>query len=325
MHPASLKHVLLSLSVSTLSSHARALPRQRACAVKLPVLADTSHSTPETAAFFKGYFAAKTSLDAETWVSFFNRDQTYYFDAAVGGGSPNFTDWVAATNYYTGLWGEGAASYPTRILGDRIQGAVVEFTDTPEMFGSELRILAAVDFRERNVTRQVDYWDGRGSQFIKERVDDAQYDTKLGLESVEEVASPVMQRIAHQLQAHLSKANSSAAAGLFSPDGTLEEKTMRVRLDGRLNIEGYLQRTVELMPYGPGSQMQHVLGNQFGGGYEWSAGNRNSTMGVLNGITALELDDNELITRCTILWESSKVDDAVFRGLAEKSVVYPSE
>ena len=321
MHPASRKHQLFSLAASMFLS-SKAVSASQTSAPGLPVVADASHSTPETASFFHDYFTTKTSLDADTWVTFFNRDQTYYYDAAVGGGSPNYTNWVAATKYYTGLWGDGAASYPTRILGDLVQGSIVEFTDTPEMFGSELRILAAVDFRQGNITRQIDYWDGRGSQFIQQRVEDARYDTELALESVEEVASPAMQRIARQLQSHLSDANFTAAAKLFSYDGILEERTMRARLEGRLNIEAYLQKTVHLMPYGPGSQLQHVLGNRFGGGFEWSA--HNSTMDVLNGITALELDDEELITRCTILWESSRVENAVFRSLAEKSVDYPT-
>ena len=32
-------------------------------------------------------------------------------------------------------------------------------TDTPEMFGGELRILAAVDFADGKIVRWVDYWD----------------------------------------------------------------------------------------------------------------------------------------------------------------------
>jgi hypothetical protein len=31
--------------------------------------------------------------------------------------------------------------------------------DTPELFGGELRILAAIDFRDGKIVRWVDYWD----------------------------------------------------------------------------------------------------------------------------------------------------------------------
>lgn len=122
-----------------------------------PDIADSTHSTPEIASFFHGYFTAKSKHDAEAWVDFFNSDQIYYFDAAVGGGSPNHTDWVAATKYYKESWGDGAASYPIRTLGNLEHGTIVQFTDTAEMFGSELRIIAAVDFREEKVARQADY------------------------------------------------------------------------------------------------------------------------------------------------------------------------
>jgi hypothetical protein len=54
-------------------------------------------------------------------------------------------------------------SYPTRISGD-MHSAVVAFTDTPELFGGEIRILAAIDFKDGKVVRWIDYWDGRSFQ-----------------------------------------------------------------------------------------------------------------------------------------------------------------
>ncbi|KAM0723983.1 hypothetical protein Q7P37_000974 [Cladosporium fusiforme] len=286
-----------------------------------PLIADSSQSTLETASFFLNYFTAKSEHDAETWVAFFNKNQTYYYDAAVGGGSPNYTSWVAATKYYTDLWGDGATSYPVRILGDLTHGAVVQFTDTPQMFGSEMRILAAVDFRQGYVTRQIDYWDGRGTEFIKQRAPNSQYDKALGLASVSEDASPIMQQVARKLQGHFSTPNGTAAAQLFSHDGVLEEKTLRARLEGRLAVGAYLEGVLDDLPYGSGAELRHVLGNRFGGGYEWSVGTADTTMDVLNGITALELDEDQLITRCTIVWESSRVLNGTMRNLAERSVV----
>lgn len=284
-----------------------------------PNIADSTHSTPETASFFHDYFTAKSKHDAEAWVSFFNSDQTYYFDAAVGGGSPNYTDWAVATKHYTDSWRDGAVSYPVRVLGDLTHGAVVQFTDTAEIFGSELRIIAAVDFQEDKVARQIDYWDDRGTDFIKERVPNSRYDRAIGLSSVEVHASPIIQQVAKKLQECLSTANGSAAAQLFSCDGVLEEHTLRARLEGQKAIGEYLERVLEDVPYGPGAKLRHVLGTKFGGGYEWSAGN--TTMDVLNGIVALELDETHLINRCTIVWESSRVEKETIRGLAERSVM----
>jgi hypothetical protein len=39
------------------------------------------------------------------------------------------------------------------------ESALVYMTDTPEMFGGELRILAAVDFADGKIVRWIDYWD----------------------------------------------------------------------------------------------------------------------------------------------------------------------
>jgi hypothetical protein len=61
---------------------------------------------------------------------------------------------------YMPKWPPTGLSYPTRISGDT-HSALVAFTDTPELFGGEIRILAAVDFKDGKVVRWVDYWDGR--------------------------------------------------------------------------------------------------------------------------------------------------------------------
>lgn len=56
-------------------------------------------------------------------------------------------------------WGAGI-SYATRIIGDET-GGVIAVTDTPEMFGSEIRSLSVVDYAGGSVVRFVDYWDSR--------------------------------------------------------------------------------------------------------------------------------------------------------------------
>ena len=61
---------------------------------------------------------------------------------------------------YMPTWPPSGLSYPTRISGD-MHSAVVAFTGTPELFGGEIRILAAIDFKDGKVVRCIDYWDGR--------------------------------------------------------------------------------------------------------------------------------------------------------------------
>jgi hypothetical protein len=44
-------------------------------------------------------------------------------------------------------WPPTGLSYPTRISGD-FHSALIALTDTPQLFGGEIRILAAVDFKD---------------------------------------------------------------------------------------------------------------------------------------------------------------------------------
>src|SRR3984957_2754694 len=84
-----------------------------------PEVANTSHATPEVAAFFKSYFTAKSEHKP-----------------------------VPTTDHFS------EAHRDTH-------SALVAFTDTPELFGAEIRILAAIDFKDGKVVRWIDYWDGR--------------------------------------------------------------------------------------------------------------------------------------------------------------------
>src|SRR5439155_3425564 len=61
---------------------------------------------------------------------------------------------------YMPKWPPSGLSYPTLVLGDE-HSALVAFTDTPELFGGEIRILAAIDIMDGKIIRWIDYWDGR--------------------------------------------------------------------------------------------------------------------------------------------------------------------
>ena len=207
-----------------------------------------------------------------------------------------------------------------QILGDTVHGALVHYTDSQPLFGSELRILAAVDFRNGLVTRQIDYWDGRAVAFVNTRVPDSKYNQGLGLDTVEQTAEECMVDIATKLQGYLSKGDAVSAANMFSVDGVFQDNTLRVRQEGRVNILPYLQRAIRRVPYGSGSSLQHVLGTCVGGGFEWAAPTPKPGFDVLNGITGLELDAQHSITLLTTTWESSKVANATMSALASLAV-----
>ena len=313
---------IVIIAATAVLSHPTDESNQRPISTHTPLfpdVVDVSHASYAAAEFFHGYFTAKSLHDADAWLTYFKPNHTYYYDAAVGGGATNWSSWVAAAHYYTGLWGPDAKSYPVRILGDTIHGALVQFTDTPEVFGDELRIFSAIDFRSGLVTRQIDYWDGRNNSVIKNRVPNSQYLKDLGVGTVEEKAETCVQEVATKLQRYLSQGDADSAANLFTYDGVFEDDTLKTRQDGRENILAYLNRVVQLVPWGPGSSLQHVLGTCPGGGYQWSATPRVG-FNVLNGITALELNEHNSITRLTTLWESSQVANATMAHLASLAV-----
>src|SRR5215467_8404877 len=87
--------------------------------------------------------------------------KTVYFDATLGWALPANADVRKMWEQYMPQWPAGAKSYPTQILGD-MTSAVVFVTDTPELFGGEIRTISIVDLEDGKIVRVVDYWDGRG-------------------------------------------------------------------------------------------------------------------------------------------------------------------
>jgi len=76
-----------------------------------------------------------------------------------------------------------------------------------------------------------------------------------------------------------------------------------VQLIGRIETARYLGRVLAEVPYGQSSSLRHVVGGTAGGGFEWTAGPDHGHGGLV-GITALELDANQLITKVTSVYDS---------------------
>jgi hypothetical protein len=279
-----------------------------------PDIADTSHATSAAADFFRGYFSAKSIHNACLWLQFFHPTQVVYYDAILGWGFPNRSSLETSFTPLVEAWPKNVVSYPLRILGDTTT-AVVHYVDTPELFGAEIRAISAIDFKDGLVTRQVDDWDGRLNPVIADRPPEAQYPYDLGVMTVNETADPEMRAVALQLKAAFASGNVSAAAALFTYDAIFEDVTLRTRLEGKLAIGQYLRRALFRLPYGPGVVVRHVLGSSQGRGFKWQTRNP-----VLNGITALELDYDGLITRLTTSWDGSPISDPEIQVLAGLSI-----
>ena len=199
---------------------------------------------------------------------------------------------------YMPKWPPSGLSYPTLILGDE-HSALVAFTDTPELFGGEIRTLAAIDIKDGKVVRWIDYWDGRhfGADLApKMRTVADQFPTDFKESTVPDNAAPTIRAAAGQLEAALAGNDAKGATALFSSDAVYEDMTLRAQVLGRLAIERYLGRALAKLPAGAGSSLLNVVGGDKGGGYEWQAAPAYRPS-VRRGISAITLDQDGKITR----------------------------
>lgn len=280
-------------------------------------------------ALFRGYYTAKSLYEADALMQFFNEGQMAYFDSPfhIGGVFPSrevfFSEIMRPT--MAGWAKSGGKSYPLRILGDT-DSAIVFFRNTPELFGDEIRVISSFTLEHGKIVRVVDYWDGRRNAAIKLRDPNARNPRGLGVETVRENADPVINTFARRLGSALAAGDAPRASALFSDDAVFEDVTTRTVITGRAAIGRYLQRALSKLPYGPGSEVLHVLGSEQGGGYEWVT----DSDAVPGGVTALQLDRvgdythpaarEHKITALTTVWDGSLVDDSALRAVAALAI-----
>ena len=125
-----------------------------------PQIVDKSHASKEVSTIFDSFFTAKSRHDIAGTMKYFSPNLVTYIDATLGWPLDGYETVKGVFTKYMPNWPETGLSYPTRIIGGT-GSAIVAFTDTPELFGGELRILGAVDFKDGKIVRWVDYWDSR--------------------------------------------------------------------------------------------------------------------------------------------------------------------
>jgi len=126
-----------------------------------PTVVDARHANKEAVDLFNRFFATKSRHDCNATMEFISRDLSVYADATLGWEFNGYDALKEVWARYMPTWGEGR-SYPARILGEVNGGTgsvMLEFTDTPELFGGDLRVLGAVDVVHGKITRWADYWD----------------------------------------------------------------------------------------------------------------------------------------------------------------------
>jgi ketosteroid isomerase-like protein len=283
-----------------------------------PQVVDTSHATPEAAAFFKSYFTAKSEHKPLPTTDHFSEQHLTYIDAALGWPFYNKKGMTEFFEMYMPKWPPSGLSYPTRISGDT-HSALVAFTDTPELFGGEIRILAAIDFKDGKIVRWVDYWDGRsfGSETAaKFRTPPEKFPTNFDYDVASDGASAKIKDVMQKLAAAFAAGDAQAADALFSYDAVYLDRASRVRVLGKLAIGQYLSRTLANLPYGKGAKLVHVVGSDQGGGYEWT----NAEASVKRGIISIELDGSGQIDRLDATWDNGVMSDADLQALVLQSI-----
>jgi len=297
----------------TTDSHQPATRAHASGGAAYPDIADVSHTTAEADGFFRSYFTAKTSKDIEATHAHFHPDKTVYFDATLGWGWTTNADLRKVWEQYMPGWTAEAKSYPTQILGD-VTSAVVFMTDTPELFGGEIRAIAVIDMEDGKIVRWVDYWDGRGfgnTDLVRSmRVPEESYPHELGASTVTDRDGRIAEA-AHELNAALAAGEANRAGELFAYDAQLEDMALRTQIRGQAAITRYLQRAMPDLPYAQAS-IQHIVGTDQGGGYEWHAEGGE----VPRGAAALELSQDGRITKLTVVWDGSLLDDTTITATA---------
>ena len=283
-----------------------------------PDVVNTSHATPQAASFFKSYFTAKSEHKPVPTTDHFSDAHLTYIDAALGWPFYSKKGMTDLFVQYMPKWPPTGLSYPTRISGDT-HSALVAFTDTPELFGGEIRILAAIDFKDGKIVRWIDYWDGRsfGAEMAaKFRTPADKFPTNFDYDVASDGASAKIKDAAQKLAAAFASGDAKAADALFSYDAVYLDRALRARVLGKLAIGKYLSRVLATVPYGKGAKLVHVVGSDQGGGYEWT----NADSSVKRGIVAIELNSAGQIDRLDTTWDNGVMSDADLQALVLQSI-----
>lgn len=270
--------------------------------VDYPAEPDTRYASPETVAFLDSFFAAKNSHVVADTMAHFSPDVVTYTETILGWPLDGYETIEQTFTQHMPNWPATALSYPTRILGGT-GSALIAFTDMPELFGGELRLLGAIDFKDGKIVRWVDYWDSMifdDDLYAQLKTPAEHFPTSFHEDEVPVTAAPEMVEVSTRLQALLAAGDAAGAAALFSYDVVVEDMALRMQLQGQSMAERYLAASLQAAPYGVGSSLRHVVGGSTGGGFEWIAPD---TSGVAGGISALELDVAGLISRVTTVYD----------------------
>ncbi len=215
---------------------------------------------------------------------FFSPGLVAYIDATLGWDLDSYEALEGDFAQYMPNWAPPARSYATGILANETS-ALIHMVDTPELFGGELRILAAVDFADGKIVRWVDYWDARRSTtslYAQFRTPaDSFPDGPEGWRGRRRRPHPSSSTAATALQRAFARGRRRGAAGSCTP--TSSSRTWRCGRSDRADRDRRVPRPrPRPVPYGRASTLRHVVG---GAGVAGSSGPLGPSGGLV-GITA---------------------------------------
>jgi hypothetical protein len=274
---------------------------------------DNTYASPAVGRLLNDYLETKSRHDVEATMEFFSKDELVYSDATFGW----ITNWESLHGIFSQSmpnWGVGV-SYATAVLGDE-RSAVVVMRDSPELFGAEILVLAAVDIDgQGKITRWVDYWDGRhfGLTLLRQLggTPEASFPESFGEEGIPDAAARENKAFVEQFTDRLRRSDVAGASTMFAVDAVLEDMTTHTAVRGRAAIDRYLGRAIAQLPYGAGVAVRRVLGSATAGGFEWV----NPTNAAKRGMSAITLDADSNIIQMRSVWNGALVDDQSLRTL----------
>jgi hypothetical protein len=215
-------------------------------------------------ALFETFLETKTASDVDGTMAHFAPDMAAYIDATSGWDLDSYAALKAVLGKYMPTWAPPARSYASKVLAGE-NSALVHMVDTPELFGSERRVLAAVDFVDGKIVRWVDYWDSTSYDtelFDRLRTPAESFPTDLKDTQVATRAAGELVGAATALQRAFASADPSAAAAAMYTDVVLVDMALRTQVIGQIETTRYLERVLRRAPYGRDSTLRHIVGGR---------------------------------------------------------------
>lgn len=269
---------------------------------------DNQYGSAELLTFFQAYFAAKSARQLPETMRFFAPDMLTYTDATLGQQLNGFAAQRQFFSEYMAKWPATARSYPTRLYGHG-RRVVVEFVDSPELFGSEVRPLGIVDLDAAGkIVRWVDYWNGRtfpGALYQQLRTPPAPAPTPiqpLGGAGTGPGLHDAFQR-----------GDVAAITAALATDAVWEDQVLNLAVRGRAEISRLLTAMLARLPYGQGSRWTTALpAAGQSGGAEWVA---SAAWPAVQGVLAIGCNPQGEIARLAVGYDGRLCPDSALQVL----------